>query len=152
VATISIAVRTEPHVAELGDVEVLFQPEVDGSDLLEQYAILRERQKELGVDVDAADITPEDVEAAKKARQALADFVMWPMLPESRETFASRTWPDRVLVQLMHWLMGEEVYGAGRPTGSPTGSAPPSSKPGRRSTASGRSKGSTRAGGRPPAS
>jgi hypothetical protein len=142
VAKTVIAIRTEPHVAEIGDVELLFQPEVAGDEFLQAFDEMQQAHSNMagpgGVDIDAA----------KKERDALRKFLAFPMLPESRERFATMQLPDRVLVTLMHWLMSEEVYGAGRPTGSSDGSAPASSTPGPRSTASGRSKASTRTRGR----
>ncbi|MGP3957009.1 hypothetical protein ACTWPT_13490 [Nonomuraea sp. 3N208] len=130
-----IAIRTEPHVAEVGDVELLFQPEVAGDEFLQAYADMQNASSNLMSGVAERGL---EMELIKAERAAVRAFIAYPMLPESRELFESMQLPDRALVQLTQWLMSEEVYGAGRPTGSSGGSAPPSSTPGPCSTVNGR--------------
>ncbi|WP_369387929.1 hypothetical protein AB5J72_10195 [Streptomyces sp. CG1] len=54
--------NTEPHVAELGDVELKFVPEVMGDEFLDGYAALIERQRELGA--GAGDLSQIDAGAS----------------------------------------------------------------------------------------
>lgn len=138
---IVIEVRSEPHVAQVGDVELKFLPEVVGDGFLQAFDRMQETHKSIQPG------TPEG-EAALRERRALREFLAYPMLPESREVFDTLELPDHALLALYQWLLSEEVYGAGRPPMSPSGSVPPSSTPGTPSTASGRSKASTRTRGR----
>jgi hypothetical protein len=130
--------RTEPHVAEVGGVELLFRPEVDGDEFLDGYVELQETQAKLGD--GKTDVSPE---VLREATVAVRAFLARWMLPESQERFAAMRLPQRVEVGLLEWLLGEEVYGAGRPTGQPSGSVPASPPPGMRGTGSSRSRGST---------
>lgn len=129
--------RTEPHAAVVGDVELLFHPEVMGDEWLDAYEELQAAQK----NVDTKDPDPASLRAAT---QAMRDFLARRMLPESAETFAGMRLPDRILVELVEWVA--ELYGGGsggdRPTGSSGGSVPASPRPGSRGTASSRSRGS----------
>lgn len=142
-----IAIRTEPHVAEVGDVELKFQPEVVADEFLQAFAEMQDAHTQLKAAGGGINI-----EAAKAERAALRKFIAVPMLPESREVFAAMVLPDHALLALMQWLMSEEVYGAGRPTGQSAESASASSTPGPRSTSGGRSRASTPARGRSRAS
>lgn len=142
------AIRTEPHVAEIGDdIELLFQPEVMGDEFMDAYARLQSAQAKLPADPEQlAQVDPEVIKQAKAAvREFLADL----MVPESREHFAELLLPDRVLTELLHWVV--ELYGD-RPTGSSSGSAPASPPGGTSGTGNSRSKGSTRTRGRSAAS
>lgn len=134
----SFALRTEPHVAEIGDVELLFRPEVMGDEFLDGYVRLREAQKRV-------DSEGSDLEALREVSRVMREFLAGLMLPESAATFAGMRLPDRVLVELLEWTA--ELYGGGsggdRPTGSSGGSAPRSPSPGTRGTVSSRSRAST---------
>lgn len=113
-------INTEPHVAEIGDTELRFVPELAGEEMLSAWAELAG-----GLDVsqiDTAKQTPSEIAAsAKKSTGLLRTFISSMMYDdESREAFAKLTLPDRVLIDLQHWLL--EVYGL-RPTGSSSGSS-----------------------------
>ncbi|MDP4501076.1 hypothetical protein [Nonomuraea turcica] len=141
----SFQLQTEPHVAEIGDTELLLRPEVMGDEFLDMLEELQATYRDLGVDLgNVATLNAEQLKPAVAAvRRFLAEF----MLPESAELFAGMRLPDRILVQLLEWVI--EIYGGGsRPTGSSSGSATPSPPPGSRGSASSRSKASTRARGR----
>jgi len=141
VATRKFALNTTPHVAEIGDTKLLFQPEVMGDDFLDAYEKLRAVQKEAKAD-DPANADPAEL---RKVTKALRDFLSDLMLPESRDAFAQIRLPDRILVELLEWAV--EQYGA-RPTGSSSGSAQASPTPGTRGSGSSRSMGPTRTRGR----
>lgn len=170
--------NTEPHVAEIGSTELLFQPEVYGDEFLDHYEALRESQRSLGVDVD--DLGSVEPAKLREVVGALRVFLARLMMPESAAQFArwevvkagtsagffptpeeaaehaatvkgstlvdkSMRLPDRVLVELLEWVV--ELYGGGsRPTSSSNGSAPASRTRGTPGRASSRSKGSIRAG------
>ncbi|TDC29496.1 hypothetical protein E1211_25905 [Micromonospora sp. 15K316] len=139
----SFTIRTEPHVAEVGDVELLFRPEVDGDEFLDGYVELQDAQKKLGG--SEKDLSPE---ALREATAAVRAFLARWMLPESQQVYATMRLPQRVEASLLEWLMGEEVYGQGRPPTSPSDSSPRPPSPGIRGTGSSRSKASTPARGR----
>ncbi|MET8746892.1 hypothetical protein [Streptomyces sp. NPDC004728] len=81
----SFALHTEPHVADIGGTELLFQPEVMGDEFMDAYAQLRDAQKAKGVDLDdLADADPSDI---RKSVRALRVFLAQQMLPESAEQF-----------------------------------------------------------------
>lgn len=83
----TFAIRTEPHVAEIGDnVELLFQPEVMGDEFLDAYERLKETQRGLGVEVD--DLANVDPDRLRQTVGALRVFLAQLMLPESAERFA----------------------------------------------------------------
>lgn len=78
--------NTEPHVAEIGTVELLFQPEVMGAQFLDAYEDLQQTQKQLGVDMnDLAGVEPEKLRSIVRS---LRVFLARLMLPESAEQFA----------------------------------------------------------------
>lgn len=142
------AIRTEPHVAEIGDdVELLFQPEVMGDEFMDAYSQLQEAQKKLPADPEQ--LAQVDPKVIKQAKAAVREFLAEMMLPESAEQFGKLRLPDRVLTDLLHWVV--ELYGD-RPTGSSSGSAPASPPGGTSGTGSSRSKASTRTRGRSAAS
>lgn len=131
-ATRTFSLNTDPHVAQIGDAELKFQPEILGDEFLDGYTKLSEAQKAVGGDEAAAD--PVQV---RKVTGALREFLSDLMLPESREVFANLRLPDRVLIELTEWVT--ELYGGGanaRPTGRSGGSAPQSRTPGTRSKGS----------------
>ncbi|QKW06923.1 hypothetical protein HUT18_11495 [Streptomyces sp. NA04227] len=79
-------INTEPHVAEIGDVELLFQPEVMGDQFLDAYEDLQQTQKQLGVDINnLSGIAPDKLRAIV---QSLRVFLAKLMLPESAQVFA----------------------------------------------------------------
>ncbi|MFJ7489674.1 hypothetical protein ACIQZB_00185 [Streptomyces sp. NPDC097727] len=81
----SFALHTEPHVADIGGTELLFQPEVMGDEFMDAYAELRDAQKAEGVDLDnLGDADPSDI---RKSARALRVFLARQMLPESAEQF-----------------------------------------------------------------
>lgn len=137
----SFAIRTEPHVAEIGDVELLLVPEVYGSAFLDAYEKLREMQKRLGDDLSNAE--PGSLRAVTTS---IREFLSSLMLPESAETFLSMRLPDRVLIELMEWALALYANGeedGGRPTGPSSGSAAPSRRAGKSSTRTSSSRAST---------
>lgn len=111
------SINTEPHVAEVGDDEFHFKPEVYTDELLDAWAELRTIEK--------AEVAPgEDPKAAaeriRKANEATKGFLAEMMLEESASKFLGMKLPDRVTVELMRWILG--VYGL-RPTTSSNGSS-----------------------------
>lgn len=78
----AFALNQEPHVAEIGDQELEFQPEVMGDEFLDAYAEMRDRQKaESGVDVE--DLKGGDAEDLRKVTGGLRIFLSRLMLPDS---------------------------------------------------------------------
>lgn len=143
----TFALNTEPHVAEIGDVELQFRPEVMGDDFLDAYEAMQERNKLAGVDLnDPSGMTADQLrETTAAARTFLSDL----MMPESAQAFAEMPLPDRIVVALLEWTM--EVYGGNggqRPPTSSSGSSKASPPRGTRGTGNSRSMGSTRAAGR----
>jgi hypothetical protein len=163
VARKTFTINTEPHVADVGGTELLFQPEVMGDQFLDHYEQLRDAQAALGVDV--GDLSKVEPARLREVVGALRTFLARMMMPESAARFAryevtaagkklgvfvdpaeaaelagrrkggkvedkSMPLPDRVLVELLEWVV--ELYGGGgtRPTGSSNGSAPASPSPG----------------------
>ncbi|WP_234334282.1 hypothetical protein [Streptomyces sp. NRRL B-1347] len=137
--------NTEPHVAVIGDIELRFQPEVAGSEFLDVYERLVSTQKQVGTDLAKAD--PRQM---REVLAALRGFIKELMLPESVPVFDKMPLPDRIMIELVEFLM--EVYGGGvnkkRPTTRSSGSSPASPSPGTRGPATSPSKASTRARGR----
>ncbi|MFI9026298.1 hypothetical protein [Streptomyces sp. NPDC053560] len=82
----TFTLNTEPHVATVGETQLLFQPEVMGDEFLDAYEALQESQKRLGVDVN--NLAAADPEALRAVVRALRLFLARLMLPESAETFA----------------------------------------------------------------
>lgn len=132
-------VNTEPHVAEIGDDEFLFKPEAYTDELMDAWASLRTLEDATAQTrtKDPDDGTPVDptevVERAKRASASIRQFVVSMMLEASIPRFNEVKLPDRVLIELMRWVM--EVYGL-RPTGSSNGSSEssPTTNPGDEST------------------
>ncbi|MGY5034356.1 hypothetical protein ACWC9U_26565 [Streptomyces sp. 900116325] len=168
-------------MAEIGGIELYFEPEVMGDDFMDAYQSLIDAQKSSGVSLD--DLAGVDPGQLRNVSRALRDFLARLMLPESAEVFTrldvvvdgtpvksftdtaeaeayaaelagarivdGLRLPDRVLVELLEWVV--ELFGGGngrRPPTSSGGSAATSLPPGRRGTANSRSAGSTRTGGR----
>ncbi|WP_406177966.1 hypothetical protein [Streptomyces canus] len=81
----SFALHTEPHVADIGGTELLFQPEVMGDEFMDAYAELRDAQKAKGVDMDnLADADPKDV---RRTVRALRLFLARQMVEDSADLF-----------------------------------------------------------------
>lgn len=140
------SLNTEPHVAEIGDNIILkFKPEVQGTDFIDAYVDIKsvtDRYKASG-DGDDSDV---DTEALREAVVKTHEFVAGFLLPESKEEFDRLGLPDRVVAELMEFVM--ELYSGGRPTGRSPASSRSSPKRGTNGTASSRSKASTRKTGR----
>lgn len=178
----TFALNTEPHVATVGDTDLLFKPEVMGDEFMDALHDLQEAQKAAS-GVDLEDLQNLDADALRKTARALRGFLAELMLPESAALFTrvdvyedgkvaasyatreeadahaagspgakavdAMPLPDRILVQLMEWVI--EIYGGGadeRPPTSSSASATRSPKAGRRGTGVSASKGSTSARGR----
>lgn len=125
------SIRTEPHVAQIGDIELKLVPEMVGSSFLDGYEKLREAQK--GASGDEADAA-----SVRRVTAALREFLSSMMLPESAEAFAQMELPDRILIELIEW--SAELYGGGaggtggktRPTTPSSGSSASRRTPGTR--------------------
>lgn len=179
-ATKKFALNTQPHEAEIGDVTLLFRPEVMGDEFLDAYGRLQETNRHLNVDI--ADMANVDLTKVRRVSVSLRVFLASLMLPESAEIFArwdvvaggevlsshtdpdeaeaaaaarsdaevvdeSMRLPDRVLIELMEWVV--ELYGGGqRPPTLSNGSAPASPNPGRPGRAVSPSRASTSTRGR----
>lgn len=141
----SFALNTEPHVAEIGDVELEFQPEVMGDEYLDAYGRLQETYQGLGIDA-SGDMSGLSVDQLRAATNAVSAFLQEMMLPESAEKFTEMSLPSRVLMELFEWSM--EVYGGGRPPTSSSDSSALSRRAGTTGTGASRSKASTRTRGR----
>lgn len=174
-ATKKFTLNTQPHEAEIGNVTLLFQPEVMGDEFLDAYGRLQETTKRLNIDL--SDMQSADLSQVRETTAALRVFLASLMLPESSPQFArwdvvaggkvvgsysdpaeareaaegrkgakvvdeSMRLPDRVLVELLEWVV--ELYGGGnRPPTSSSGSAPASPSPGRPGRAGSPSRAST---------
>ncbi|WP_433856651.1 hypothetical protein [Streptomyces kronopolitis] len=82
----TFTLNTEPHVATVGETQLLFQPEVMGDEFLDAYEALQESQKNLGVDVN--NLAAADPENLRAVVRSLRLFLARLMLPESAQTFA----------------------------------------------------------------
>ncbi|MGA5202817.1 hypothetical protein [Streptomyces variegatus] len=82
----SFALNTEPHVASVGDAELLFQPEVMGDEFMDALGELREAQKAAS-GIDLEDLQTLDPDALRSASRGLRGFLAQLMLPESAELF-----------------------------------------------------------------
>lgn len=113
--------NTEPHVAEVGEHEFKFKPEVYSDEYLDAWA----NMQAMLAGLNREDKDPTAIkERAVTSTTAIKEFVAALMLPESAELFATIKLPDRVLLEIERWVL--EVYGL-RPTGSSSGSSEPSS-------------------------
>jgi hypothetical protein len=105
-ASKSFAINTEPHVATIGNDQLLFEPEVIGAEFAEAYAALREVQaqvKKQGDDIES--------DTLLNINKAMREFVARFMLPDSATKFETLRLPDRILVGLLEWVA--ELYGGG---------------------------------------
>lgn len=111
-ATKSFAINTEPHRAEVGEHTLKFVPEVVGAEFAQAVSALREAQKRVkdaGEDAGAEELLA--------VHEGMRSFLVGMMLPESVKVFEEVRLPDRILVQLIEWVV--ELYGSGveeRPT------------------------------------
>lgn len=84
-------INTEPHAASVGDVTLLFQPEVVGAEFASAYAELREVQKSVkGNKASSTKHAKDDdtsPETLLKLNQAMRSFLAGFMLPESAAVF-----------------------------------------------------------------
>jgi hypothetical protein len=81
----SFALNTQPHVAEIGDIELEFQPEVMGDEFMDAYAEMRDAQQSKGVDLD--NLSEADPSVVRGTVRALRVFLARQMLPESAAKF-----------------------------------------------------------------
>ncbi|MER6632331.1 hypothetical protein ABT301_29625 [Streptomyces sp. NPDC000987] len=81
----TIQLHTEPHVVEVGDVELLFEPEVMGDAFVDAYAELAEAQKAKGVNLE--NLADADPGVLRKTLRSVRVFLARQMLPESAELF-----------------------------------------------------------------
>ena len=105
-ATRTVAINTEAHVATIGDTEIKFQPEAIGAAFAEAYSGLKDAQKRVAAAGDS--IAGDDLSAIT---EAMRGFLTRLMLPDSAKVFAKMQLPNRVLVQLIEWTA--EIYGGG---------------------------------------
>jgi hypothetical protein len=107
----SFALHTEPHVADIGGTELLFQPEVMGDEFMDAYAELRDAQKAKGVDLDnLADADPKDV---RRTARALRLFLARQMLEGSADLFLRlNVVNDGETLETFHDLDQAEEYAA----------------------------------------
>jgi hypothetical protein len=83
VATRDFAVRTEPHVATLGDLgELHLVPEVFGDEFLDGYNKVMEAQRALGGEED---LTKMDAAALRQVYGSMREFLGGLLTPESAE-------------------------------------------------------------------
>ncbi|MGY3199700.1 hypothetical protein [Streptomyces sp. TE5632] len=84
-ATRDFAVRTEPHVATLGDLGTLeFVPEVFGDEFLDGYQKVQDAQASLGGEEELAKMDPGTL---RKVYGGMREFLAGLMTPESAERF-----------------------------------------------------------------
>ncbi|MGW1352841.1 hypothetical protein ACWCQE_26765 [Streptomyces sp. NPDC002409] len=82
----SFAFNTEPHVAELGDVELHFVPEVMGDEFLDGYARIIELQQQFK-EKPGGGIEEVDADQLRHLITELRAFLAALMVPESRARF-----------------------------------------------------------------
>lgn len=85
-ATKQFTLNTEPHVAQVGDVELKFQPEVYGDEFLDAYERLQEAHKRIGVDV--SNLSGVEPAKLRSTVRSLRGFLASLMLPESAAVIA----------------------------------------------------------------
>jgi hypothetical protein len=133
--------NTTPHEIEIGDKVLLFVPEVDGDEWVEQLMAMSDTQKALRAGGDDA-IGGEE---ARDAMRLVREFLVKWMLPESIEDFTGMKLPLRAVMQLFEWV--QEFYGNDtaeqRPPTSQPASAPRSQRTGTTSTRASSSRAST---------
>ena len=115
----NFALRTEPHVATIGDAELFFVPEVVGAEFAEHYGELRAlQQKAQSMQKDAkasstkhAKNSDTDPKVLIELSKGMRKFIRYFLVEESKTEFDSMRLPDRILVQLLEWV--SELYGGG---------------------------------------
>ena len=114
-ATKSFAIRTEPHVADVGGTLLQFHAEVIGAEFAPAYAELRGVQQRVKGNKASSSKHAKDADMDPAVlvdlHNAMKKFVRGFLLPESQTVFDGLRLPDRVLVQLMEWTA--ELYGSG---------------------------------------
>lgn len=83
----SFTLNKTPHVADLGDVELKFQPEVMGDEFLEGYVQLQESYRGLGAG-SPNDPSGMDLGKAAEIIRELRGFLFKLLMPESKEVFS----------------------------------------------------------------
>ncbi|MFF0087792.1 hypothetical protein ACFYR1_50550 [Streptomyces canus] len=81
----SFALNTQPHVAEIGDTELEFQPEVMGDEFLDSYSEMRDAQQSKGIDLE--NLGEADPAVVRGTVRALRVFLARQMMPESAGKF-----------------------------------------------------------------
>lgn len=94
----TFALNTDPHVAEVGGVELSFRPEIMGDEFLDSFEALQTSYKLASVDPD--DLSTLTGDRLRGITGSVRKFLAEMMLPESATVFAS--WELRA---------GDEVLG-----------------------------------------
>jgi hypothetical protein len=81
----TFALNTEPHVADIGGTEFLFEAEVMGDEFMDAYAELRQTQESQGLDL--SNLAEADPKAVRHTVRALRLFIARQMLAESASLF-----------------------------------------------------------------
>ncbi|WP_233646826.1 hypothetical protein [Streptomyces sp. BSE6.1] len=81
----TFSLNTEPHVANIGEHQLLFEPEVFGDEFMDAYAELRESQQAKGVDLE--NLADADTDDLRRTMRAVRVFLARNMLAESAEFF-----------------------------------------------------------------
>ncbi len=117
-ASKTFEIRTEPHVATVGKVELFFEPEVVGAEFAAAYDKLRAVQTRVAASQGNKSSSTKHAKAADpdgsiltEAGTAVREFVRGFLVPDSRTVFDQMRIPDRVLHQLLEWTT--ELYGGG---------------------------------------
>lgn len=104
----TFSIRTEPILAQVGEVTLAFVPEADGTDFAQAYDELRTAQKKLKSSKDEDGIDPKVLAGVSGAmRSFIASF----LTDESRPVFDGMKLPDRVLTEMLQYCA--ELYGGG---------------------------------------
>ncbi|MET9913015.1 hypothetical protein ABZZ74_40665 [Streptomyces sp. NPDC006476] len=110
----TIQLHTEPHVLEVGDAELLLEPEVMGASFVDAYAELAEAQKARGVDLE--NLGDADPSALRKTLRSVRVFLARQMLPESAELFTRLdVIQDGEVLDSFHELDQAEEFAAQHP-------------------------------------
>lgn len=84
-ASKTFALNTEPHVATVAGVDLLFQPEVMGDEFLDAFESLQSAYKSASVDPD--DLTQLTGDRLREITGSVRKFLAEMMLPESAHVF-----------------------------------------------------------------
>lgn len=111
----TFAIRTDPHVINIGDARLLLEAEVIGAEFAQAYSALRESQlKVTGRKSSSTKHAKEestDPAALAELHEAMRQFIRGFLLPESLDAFDALRLPDRILVQMLEFAA--ELYGSG---------------------------------------